>query len=208
MPIVAALLLAFATQSGDILATAVARFGAVNSYSVTLRSQSSASAEVIRYYYKRPGFVRMEFVTPHRGAVLLYNPVRKKVTLRPFGFLKSFVLTLSPDNRLVKSSKGHRVDRSDIGSLLRLAQELEAEGVTEVVGEEAVGGRGALHLRVTGKGGVVVGGEINSYSLWLDKALLLPIKVISYGRDGEIIEEVLMDDLDINAIVDNNIFDL
>ncbi|MFQ5329102.1 MAG: outer membrane lipoprotein carrier protein LolA [Thermodesulfobacteriota bacterium] len=208
MTLVAALLLALALQSGDIISTAMARYDAVKSYQVTLRSESRDSSEVIHYFYKRPGFVRMEFVTPHRGAVLAYDPLKKVVALRPFGFLKPFVLRLNPDNRVVKSSKGHRVDQSDIGFLLRLAQELERDGVTEVVGEEAVGDRGAIHIRVTGEGGTVVRGEINGYSLWLDRELLLPIKVISYDSAGGVIEEVVMDDLEVNTIMADDLFDL
>ncbi|MFQ5585539.1 MAG: outer membrane lipoprotein carrier protein LolA [Thermodesulfobacteriota bacterium] len=206
MILAAALLLALASQNGDIISTAIERYGAVDSYQVTLRSRSSDTYEVIRYYYKRPGFVRMEFVTPHKGAVLVYDPLKKVVALRPFGFFRPFVLRLDPDNRLVKSSKGHRVDQSDIGFLLGLARELQADGATEMVGEEAVNGREALHVRVTGKDDTVVRGEINGYSIWLDRELMFPIKVISYDSDGEVIEEVLMDDLEVNPKLSEDSF--
>ena len=32
-------------------------------------------------YYKKPVFVRMEFIHPHDGALLLYNPIAQRVRL-------------------------------------------------------------------------------------------------------------------------------
>lgn len=201
-----AVLFALVSQGGDIIGHAVEEYRSVESYHVTLRSRSDAATEVIEYYYKRPGFVRMEFITPHRGAALVYDPFKKVVTLRPFGFLKPFVLRLSPGNRLIQSSKGHRVDESDIGFLLGFVQELESGGSLEVVGEEEVNGRKALHVSVKGNAGVVVGGGINRYSLWLDGRLSLPIKAVSYDSAGKVIEEVLMDDLEINIGLTDEFF--
>ena len=100
--------LASASIAGDPLDAALAGYGKVVAYRVTLRSRSDASSETIRYFFKRPGFVRMEFIEPHKGAILVYNPEEKKARLRPFGFMKPLVLTLSPDNSLITSPRGHR----------------------------------------------------------------------------------------------------
>lgn len=201
-------LLAFLSQGSDIIAHMMERYAAVETYHVTLRSRSSQASEVIEYYYKRPGYVRMEFITPHSGAALVYDPLKKVVTLRPFGFLKPFVLSLSPENRLITSSKGHRVDQSDIGFLLGYVKELAAGGTVEVAGEEDINGRHAHRVEVKGKAGAVVGGEINGYSLWLDDKLLLPLKVVSYDSSGKVIEEVLMDDLEVNIGLKDEFFAL
>src|SRR5574340_540810 len=106
------LLCALASPPADPLDAALESYGHVASYRVTLRSRSGSSSETIRYFFKKPGFVRMEFMEPHKGAILVYNPEKKIVRLRPFGFLRPVVLTLSPDSRLITSSKGHRVDAS------------------------------------------------------------------------------------------------
>lgn len=107
----------------DPISIAIENYKGVESYSVTLRSRNDEDfSEIIRYYYKKPGFVRIELIKPYKGAILIYSPFTKEVRLRPFSFWKSFVLTLSPDNRLVKSSRGHRIDASDIGELLRTAK--------------------------------------------------------------------------------------
>ncbi|WP_218568631.1 DUF3047 domain-containing protein [Pseudomonas sp. 2FG] len=77
----------------DPLAEAELRFRALNAYQVTVRSIAvDGERQVIRYFYRKPGWVRMEFIQPHKGAV-------------------------SPDNPQVRSPRGHRVDRSDAGAL-------------------------------------------------------------------------------------------
>lgn len=62
------------------------RFDQIQSYQVVMRSSSTTEAsKIIRYSYKKPGYVRMDFTQPHAGAVLTYNPDSGKVTLWPFG---------------------------------------------------------------------------------------------------------------------------
>ncbi len=46
----------------DIISTAIENYNIVETYRVTLRSRSEDSSEEIRYYYKKPGLVRMEFI--------------------------------------------------------------------------------------------------------------------------------------------------
>lgn len=193
--------------SQDIISTAIENYNSVESYSVTLRSRSNDSSEEIRYYYKKPGFVRMEFIKPYRGAMLVYSPSKKEARLRPFGFLKSFILTLSPDNSLIKSSKGHRVDESDIGALLKIVKKLQSNGKTEISGEESVGNRPVMVVSVKGEKDFTING-IHRYMLWLDKKSFLPLKVAAYNMKGELMEEVAMDDLMINIGITEDLFEL
>lgn len=201
------LFLAITSVSPDPVNAAIESYIVVESYQVTLRSRSGDSSEVIRYYYKKPGFVRMEFIKPHKGAVLVYNPSRNEVRLKPFGILNSLVLTLSPDNRLVKSPKGHRVDKSDIGELLKTVRRLQNNGKTEILTDEDVGGRPATLIKVEGNGEFSVD-HIHRYHLWLEKKTSMPIKASSYDVSGELIEEVLMYDLEINPRFEGDFFDL
>ncbi|HCL81726.1 MAG TPA: DUF1571 domain-containing protein [Nitrospiraceae bacterium] len=206
MAFIFALLLAI-MPSQDIIPTSIENYNSVESYSVTLRSKSGDSNEEMRYYYKKPGFVRMEFIEPHKGAALVYNPLKKEAGLRPFGFFKSFVLTMSPDNSLIRSSEGHRVDESDIGALLKVVKKLQDGGKTEVSGEESIGNRPVVVVSVKGEKDFTVNG-IHRYILWLDKKMFLPLKVAAYDMQGKLIEEVLMDDLRINIGLTEDFFDL
>ena len=199
------LLLTLAAPPADPVAAALESYRNVASYRVTLRSGHGNGEEVIRYSYKKPGFIRMEFVKPHPGALLVYNPLSKTVRLRPFGFTKSLILTLSPDNRLVKSARGHTVDASDIGALLTGVQALQARGATSIQGEETVAGKPTLMVEVEGEPGVAVDG-VHRYRLWLDPATWLPLRVLAYGPSGDIVDEARMDDLEVNMPLDEGLF--
>ncbi|MFQ5441236.1 MAG: outer membrane lipoprotein carrier protein LolA [Thermodesulfobacteriota bacterium] len=179
----------------------------IASYSVTLESRSGSDSETIRYFYKRPGFVRMEFIHPHRGAVLVYNPEKREVRLRPFSFLKAFVLVLRPESRLIRSSRGHRVDRSDIGALLENVMRVRAEGAVKTLGEATIQGKAVLKVSVTGKKGFTSNG-VNSYILWLDKMSYLPLKVRALDELGALTEEVGMYDLETGGGFGDGFFEL
>ena len=196
---------ALGTGNPDPIDAAIERYRAVDSYQVTLRSLRGEESDVIRFAYKRPGFVRMDFVQPHEGAVLIYSPLTKVVRLWPFGE-GFFSLTLSPENSLVRSPTGQRVDRSDIGALLDNVKSLQRKGETTVLGQEMVGGRKAMRLTVSATGDLVVG-NVRQYELWLDSATLLPLKVVSRNANNEIIETVVMDDLRINVKMPDRLFD-
>ncbi|WP_412767239.1 sigma-E factor regulatory protein RseB domain-containing protein [Citrobacter enshiensis] len=174
------------------------QFEHIQSYQVLLRSSSPQDeSKVIRYSYRKPGFVRMDFTRPHPGAVLTYNPVSRKVKLWPFGLGTFPVLNLSPTDSLIQDDHGHRVDQSDIGVLLSNIRRLQHDGTTVTVGEETLAGRATLHLSVTGPKGVSVD-DVNRYEIWLDKSHGLPAKVVSYDRQGKLLETVLMDAMVIN----------
>lgn len=205
MPVIIFLLIHIASGSSNILSAAIKNYDNVRTYQVTLRSESGGDEEVIRYYYKKPGFVKMEFVKPHRGSVLVYNPASGRVRVTPFGFLPFFYLTLDPDNPFIKSSQGHRIDESDMGELLRSADELQQNGKTVMSGEDDMNGRTALRLVIEGEGEFHVG-NIHGYELWLDRENLMPLKAVSFGAEGEPIEEVLMDDIEINVVFPEGFF--
>lgn len=180
--------------AADPVAHAIESYSKVASYRVTLVSKSGDSKETIRYFYEKPGFVRMEFVEPHRGAVLVYDPLKREVKLKPFGFLSFFVMTMGPENRLIKSARGHTVDKSDIGSLLENVKKLQESGSARVEGYESVGDRPAAVVIVEGAAPAPDG--TSKYVLWLERKSFLPLKVRAYDNEGRLIEDVLMEDLE------------
>lgn len=189
----------------DPLASAIEHFRTVESYRVTIYSTHADGEEYIRYYYKKPGFVRMEFIRPHAGALLIYNPATRRVRVWPFGTEHFAELNLSPGNPLIQSLSGMRVDQSDVGVLLENIRILREGGSIEVLGEESMEGRTALHLIVTGRGGFAVA-NVHRSELWLDTASQFPVKVISRDLRNVIIESVIMDELEINATLPETLF--
>lgn len=195
--LVAALLSA---DASDPVATAQEHYRSVQSYQVTVVSSAAdgSAAEVVRYSYRKPGFVRMEFIQPHQGAALIYRPSDHKARLWPFGFHTFPMLTLNPRNPLILDPRGHSVDRSDVGPLLDNVRTLQAKGHTVVLDEEQVGRRRALHVVITGAADDTIEG-VHRYHIWLELATGFPIKVSSYDLRDELIETVLMDDVEINV---------
>lgn len=200
-------MLMVAALGADPVAAALESCESIESYRVTMRSTSGPGDEqVIRYHWRRPGFVRMEFERPHRGALLVYSPLTRKVTLRPFGAGVFPRLSLDPGNPLVRSPGGHTVDRSDIGVLLRNAHRLQQKGAIEVVGTERIGRRQALHVTVTGAGRRVVDG-VHRYDLWLDLRTRFPLRAESRNQRDELVEAITMDDPEIDVDFPARFFD-
>jgi outer membrane lipoprotein-sorting protein len=177
-----------------------------STYQVMLKSYNDGKAEIIRYYFKKPGYVRMEFVAPFNGAVLIYSPLTKQAKLWPFGYRSFPSFNLSPDNRLIQSRTGQRVDRSDVGVLYQNVKMLQDHGRTEIIGTETIGGQESLHIKVEGDHGFVAG-TVAQYQLWLDQTTGFPLKVLSDGVDGQQIEAVEMEGLKINPELPGNFFD-
>lgn len=189
----------------DPLANAIEHYRTVESYRVTIHSTHAYGEEYIRYYYKKPGFVRMEFIRPHAGALLIYNPHTRRVRVWPFGAEHFPELSLSPGNQLIRSLSGTRVDQSDVGVLFENIRILRDGGNTKMLGEESMGGRMTLHFIVTGAGGIAVA-NVHRSELWLDTASQFPVKVISRDLRDVIIETVMMEDLKINATLPEAFF--
>jgi outer membrane lipoprotein-sorting protein len=203
-----ALMLAAALSATRLspLDDAIEHFRTVETYQVTLRSSRADGEHHIRYFYRKPGFVRMDFIRPHAGAVLVYSPLTRRVRLWPRGAGRFPELSLSPHNPLIRSPGGQTVDKSDVGALFDNVRALLAQGEAEVRGEARMAGRSALHLVVTGAPGIAVAG-VHRYEVWLDTASQFPLKVISRNQADVVIETVTMDALEINAPLAQSLFD-
>lgn len=188
--------LAQASGATDPVAMALARVEQLDAYRFTLRSRSERDEEVIRYAYRRPGFIRMDMVTPFSGVVLIYSPETRRVRVWPFG-LPGRSLSLSPVNRLVRSARGHRVDQSDVATLLRNVQRLQQHGELQRLGEAEVDGHPTDHLAVVGEPGHRVG-EVARYELWLDRETHFPRRVVSHDRRGQRIEAVHFEGIELD----------
>jgi outer membrane lipoprotein-sorting protein len=189
----------------DPLTSAIEHFRTVETYRVTIRSTHADGEEHIRYYYRKPGFVRMEFIRPHAGAVMIYSPDTKRVRLWPFGAGNFPELSLKPESSIIRSLSGMRVDHSDVGTLFENIRALREKGSSEVFGEETMSGRTVLHFIVRGEDGWTVA-DVHSSEMWLDTASQFPAKVISRDIDGAIIETVMMEALEINKELPDSLF--
>lgn len=189
----------------DLLASAMARYSQVESYRVTIHSFHADAEEHLRYFYQKPGFVRMEFIRPHAGAVLVYDPSTQRVRLWPLGVGRFPEMNLSPANPLIQSSRHQCIDHSDVGALLDNWQRLRQGGHLGPVDEQMLDGRKVLHLSVIGADSSAVAG-VHHYELWLDAASLFPVKVISRDLRDAIVETVHMENVEINVPLLRSLF--
>lgn len=197
---------ALSVSDADWLDLAIERYRTVDSYRVTIRSSHAEGVEELRYFYRKPGLVRMEFVRPHAGAVLIYHPSTQRVRLWPFGAGRFPELHLSPGNPLIRSAHGQRVDHSDVGALLDNVRALRQGGTLEAQDEELLAGRPVRYIDVIGANDFTVAG-VHRYQLWLDAASLFPVEVISRDRNDAVIETVRMDDAEINLPLPDTLFE-
>lgn len=189
---------AFAALPSDPIIQAQEQFAQIAAYQCRIDSRSTQGDHTLmRYSYRKPGYVRMDFSEPHHGAVLIYDPDSAKVRVWPFGIGTLAVLSLPPSNSLVQGPNGHRVDQSDIGTLLRNIRHLQQGGKTSVIGKETVAGQAVLHLSILGAAGVSIDG-VHRYEVWLEDSHGFPTKVISYDSDDREMESVVMDALMFN----------
>jgi outer membrane lipoprotein-sorting protein len=189
----------------SLLDDAIEHYRTVETYQVTLRAFRAGGEDHLRYSYRKPGFVRMEFIRPHAGAVLVYSPLTRHVRLWPFGAGRFPELSLSPHNPLIRSPGGQTVDKSDVGALFENIRALLEQGQAEVRAEARTAGRDVRYLVVTGATGVAVAG-VHRYELWLDTSSLFPLKVVSRDQKDAVIETVVMSDLEINAPLAETLF--
>ncbi len=185
--------------SENLLQEAIRTFDSLSSYAATMRSYGNTE-QIIHYQYQKPGFVRMDFVKPHKGAALVYRPDTGKVQLRPFGIMKPLVLSLKPTAKLVRSPSGHRADESDLGVLLQNAQKLADRGTFTQRGEEERLGLSLDVLEISGHPDVQVG-DVHRYVLWMDPSLKLPRIVESYDSGNKLLEGLVLEGLIINPDV-------
>ncbi|WP_404301451.1 DUF1571 domain-containing protein [Alicycliphilus denitrificans] len=190
----------------DPLGAAEACFEALHSYQVTLRATDAAGArEVIRYAFRKPGWVRMDFEQPHRGAVLVYAPDTGRVRLWPFGLGYWPRLDLAPDHPLLRNPRGHRVDRSDVGVLLAHMRALRERGSAMPLGDAQLAGQAATGLEITGPAGGRAD-AVQRYRVWLAQGSGFPLRVDSFGADGGLIESVDMSDARIDPPLPDRFF--
>lgn len=201
------LILLFSEDFKSPIKQAYESFDSLQNYRVTIKTLCCDSDEEILYVFQKPGFIRMDFINPHQGAVLVYNLNTNDVRLKPFGLFSFFKLTLDPDNNLITSPKGHTVDQSDMSFLIRNIDSLMQKGTLTYLANEEINKRPCTVFIVAANDTFNIDG-INSYKVWLDSVLHLPLKAEAFDTNGVLLESVLTADLELNVQLAEDYFDL
>ena len=79
----------------------------------------SFKTEKSLYTFKKPKHIRLDFVSPHPGMMLVYPGPDGKVLMKPQGVLSVLTFHLALDDPLLGSPSGQRLDQTDLGVLIK-----------------------------------------------------------------------------------------
>ncbi len=82
------------------------------------RNGKAIEKKRFRYTFRKPDHLRIDMESPDHGVVLIYPDKAGKVFVKPAGWMRFMKLHLSPDNSLLKSRTGQRLDQTDLGLLI------------------------------------------------------------------------------------------
>ncbi len=110
-------------SADSVLTKSLSAFQALRDYQCTLYSHMTKGNKkedrVYLYRFMKPHWIYMKVIKgSSKGAEIVYNPETGKIRAHKGGILSKIKLTLDPTDKKVLSLRGHRVDRTDFGTIL------------------------------------------------------------------------------------------
>ena len=81
----------------------------------TYRDSGSPDTQTFFYTFRKPDQIRIDFIRPHPGMVMIYPDKEGRVFIRPSGLARLFRLHLPPDSPRLVVSAGQRMTRRTWG---------------------------------------------------------------------------------------------
>jgi hypothetical protein len=111
-------------EACDIVARMAAAYAKIESYQTDMEVKEYKKGKLVEtkhflFTFKKPNQLRIDMKSPKPGTVLLYPDEDGKVILQLGGWSKFVKLHLAPDNAMLASGAGQRIDQSDFGLLIR-----------------------------------------------------------------------------------------
>jgi outer membrane lipoprotein-sorting protein len=155
------------------------------------------------YTFKKPGCIRLDFESPHRGMILIFPDEEGKVLLRPSGIARLFRFHLAKDSPLLVGASGQRIDQTDLGQLIHNIGHSLTDGC---LGPAAITREGKrVQIRVLAvdhfRSNVAT-----LYRFFLDEDLHLPVEVEESTPGGLLERRVTFGDLQLNGEVPDSLF--
>ena len=162
-----------------ILAQMDAAYAQVESYQTEMEVREYRKGKYLEskrflYTFRKPNQLRIDMRAPRPGTVLCYPDRQGKVTLRSGGWTGFVALHLAPDNALLASGSGQRIDQSDFGLLLRnIRHSLSDHRRGEIAFSEA---KGRISIEVPADDHFLPGVQ-TLYRFVIDATSFLPLEV-------------------------------
>lgn len=165
--------------------------------------QAFRATHRVRYAFKKPDKVRIDFEFPHEGMTIVYPDEKGRVALRPWRGLSSLVLHLRPESPLVEISPGQRINQTDLGILIQnISLSLSRLYLGELQLQED-GDR--LILRVLSENPFTPGARTR-FTFTIDTRLWLPVAVEESSASGVLKRKVVYENLRINTGLTDGFF--
>jgi outer membrane lipoprotein-sorting protein len=198
-----------ALETGTLLKKMEASYAGVKDYQAgveerTYNKDGSFKIKKFLYTFKKSGCIRLDFVIPHSGMVLVYPGKNGEVVIRPSGF-PFFKFHLGLDNPLLRVDSGQRLDETDLGLLIKnIAHSLtdQRRGPVEVEEED-----GYIRVQVLADSHFQKGVE-TLYRFLIDQKLWLPVQVEESTPGGRLERKIVFHNLRTNISVLDSFFRL
>jgi outer membrane lipoprotein-sorting protein len=183
------------------------------------RAISTGEKQTMHLSFRKPLDIRLEWLN-EKGQVDQTAVYREglndgAILMRKSGLLGSMVGTvrIKTDSAIAREDSKHPITTVGLGNLIeRITAEADKpQTETTFLGEEiSVDGRVAYKIEMSNAGGLQLTGgvEQRKATIFIDKQLLLPIKVEVYDAEGVLDERHIFKDLKLNVQLTDKTFEM
>lgn len=164
----------------------------------TYRDSGSPDTQTFFYTFRKPDQIRIDFIRPHPGMVMIYPDKEGRVFIRPSGLARLFRLHLPPDSPRLVVSAGQRIDQTDLGLLIaNIARSVGSERrgpvfTFEENGLAVIQTVAVDHFRPD---------VVTAYRFLIDKHMWLPVRVEESTPGGQTERTISFFDLEVNVSI-------
>lgn len=81
--------------------------------------QGISKSQTCLYTFEKPNRIRLDFLSPDPGMILVYPDADGKVIMKPAGLLSPLTFHLALDDPLLQTPSGQQINQTDLGTLIR-----------------------------------------------------------------------------------------
>jgi outer membrane lipoprotein-sorting protein len=156
-----------------------------------------------RFHFKKGKGIRVDFSHPYTALTIFYGAAGGSATVVPFRSLPAIRFHFSPENPMLKTPAGQRIDQTDLGYFVRFVREnrekVPQEGSESSEDAETVtfGLRALDYLQAR---------SVETYRITLSKSTWFPVRIDRYGADGRPVERIHFLHVDLNPALSDRFF--
>lgn len=199
------------------------RYDAVKNYTAIYEKEEQAISkgekQTIKFSFRKPFDIRLDWLGDDgkidQTAVYQQGKNDGKVRVKQSGLLGSMagILNLDPNEKLALEDSKHPITQAGLGNLIEhiIKETKNAETGVNYLGEESVGDKITTYkTEMSNPGGLNLTGTdaARKAFVWIDKDLMLPVKVEVYSSSGVLLERHFYKDLSLKTDVTDKTFEL